>query len=306
MVDVEGNTLGVVLIIETIVWGLLMAAGGVIYVWLASKDERPRASDDRAAVCAKKVRVTRRQMMLYAAIAFAAMFLAALFTLFKIGTHVRPDDAISVNWTYLTLTAAAWVSLALLHGLYFWFPWFGQTAALAAIWGGIFLLLATAPLSTSNDKRDVLFGLAVGLQGLSLIYIIWFSGRWGPMWRWRGWATAAPVIVAFLLFDIFWYIGYLNAQRGATALGAPWETHLPFFIANLCALVVSAAVAAWTYKAKKSDIDTIMEEVKSDDAHDAPSSAMVENGSGGALLPAFMAQFAAPPGADNQSGDSMF
>ena len=31
-------------------------------------------------------------------------------------------------------------------------------------------------------------GLAVALQGISLGFIVWFQGRCGPMWRWRGWA----------------------------------------------------------------------------------------------------------------------
>lgn len=260
----EGGSLGAVLITETVVWGVLGAIGVVGYLWASSKDERPKPTDDRAAVCAKKVRITRRNMLLYATIGFWAVFVGALLSLFKIGTTERPDDVLIVNWTYLVLTAIAWAALAILHGLYFWFPWFGQTAALAVLWGASFVLLAVGPLSTSNTKRDVCFGLAVALQGLSVVHVLWFQGRMGPLFRLRGWLTVIWVLLAFALFDIFWYIGYLNADRGATQLTSPWKTHLPFFLANVVGLVVSAAVAAWTYKAKSSDIDDIISEVHSD------------------------------------------
>lgn len=262
---VESGSLFIVLLVELIFWGVLLLVGGVYYLWTSSQDERPKTSDARKTICAKKVRILRRDMSLYSTIAYFSMFVAALLVMFEIGTTTRPNGGTeTVNWSYLALTAFAWAALGFLHAYYFWFPYFGQTLALALMWWGSFALLAVGPLWNAGQSRDIFFGLAVALQGISLGFIVWFQGRCGPMWRWRGWATAAGVILAVILIDIFWYIGYLNANRSVTAVDHRWVSHMVFFIANALALVVSAAVAAWTYKAKKADIDATIAELKGD------------------------------------------
>lgn len=263
---VEGGSLGAVLITEMIFWGVMFLIALIYTVWKFMQDERPAVTDSREAICAKKVRIVRRDMSLYSTLAYVLMFVAALMTYYEIGTTARPNGVQVVNWTYLAITAFAWAALGFLHALYFWFPFFGHTLALALAWWGSFALLAVGPLWVDSTSRDVFFGLAVALQGVSVGLVAFFSGYMGPLWRWRGWVTVVWVLLAFAVFDIFWYIGYQNAQTSATELNSRWKSQLPFFLANVSGLVISAAAAAWTYKAKRADIDATIAEMNSDAA----------------------------------------
>ena len=278
---VEGGSLGVVLIIEMIFWAAMLVVALAYTVWKFMKDERPATTDSREAICAKKVRIVRRDMSLYSTLAYGLMFVAALMTYYEIGTTERPNGVQVVNWTYLAFTSFAWAALAFLHALYFWFSFFGHTLALALAWWGSFALLAVGPLWVGSTSRDVFFGLAVALQGVSVGLVAFFSGHMGPLWRWRGWVTVIWVLLAFGLVDIFWYIGYQNAQTSATELNSRWKSQLPFFLANVSALVISAVAAAWTYKAKRADIDATIAEMGGD-ARGAAAAAE----SGISLLPA--------------------
>jgi len=256
----ETGSIGAVWITAASVWGFIAAMVTAYYLWAMSFDERAKAGESEEAVGAKKVRIVRRQMALYAASSAWIMFFVTLMCEFEIGTLTRSGDVVTINWTYFSLSAAAWAVAAWLHAIYFRFTHAGQNAVLSAMWAVAMVVLGVAPLTTGNTKRDLLYGISVALQGVSVLFIFWFQGRKGPLFRWRGWSTLVWVIVAFVIIDVFWYIGYENAQRKATQLDARWKSQLPFFLGNLCGLVVAASMAAWTYKAKSGDVKAMMRE----------------------------------------------
>ena len=250
MSPIYGGEMGAVMITGASVFGLLCAAAIGYAVWMFSFDERIQANDDEAKRCRKNIAVARRNMGALIAAGLVPVFLAYLFTLFRVGNATR-DDGVTVNYGYFAFISIAWFFLALLHSIYFWFEGNVLRILLGALWTGSMVMLAVGPLFHPHVKRELVFALAVVIQALSLLYIFWFEGVNGPLKRSRGWVAAAGVIAAFVLYDTFWFIGYLNETSSAVIVHTPWKSHLPFFFADICAFVVSVGLAMWLHRPKK-------------------------------------------------------
>jgi hypothetical protein len=120
------------------------------------------------------------------------------------------------------------------------------------------MFLSVGPTSCESVKRDASFAMAVVLQGLSLAVALYFSGdaKHGSSFMrrkgWFGvWLSFASVFLTFAVYDIFWYIGYLNVSSSSVVLNAPWKSQLAFLLASVLALPIGGMIDYVFYKAKK-------------------------------------------------------
>jgi hypothetical protein len=247
----ESGSFGDVLITGTVVYGVAAALAAVLYVYMSMFDYEEKASDDVKTTNLKKRRFIQRMMSFFGALALGAMGLGYLFVLFKIGTVVR-SDGVTVNWSYFAFAAVAWSLLGTLHGYFFNLDGYSRRMALGGLWAAAMVLLAVGPLSPHGVKRDVCYGVSVALQAVSIAYLFWFQGKPRALLRIYGWIPAAFVLLAFLLYDVFWFIGYLNLNSSAVELTSRWKAHLAFFFADLCAFVISAVAAFMLYKPERA------------------------------------------------------
>lgn len=247
---IENNSYGDVLIAGTVTFGVFGLIGAALFFYMSSFNYEHESDDTPKERKHKNRRFAQRLMAMFGASALGVLAMGYLFVLFKIGTLVRSDGQ-TVNWSYFAFAAAAWFLLGLLHSVFFRLEGYSRRVALAVLFALSPLLLALAPLSPHDDKRDVCFGFAVAFQALSLFFIFWFEGIAGPLKRWYGWVAAAGVVLAFLLYDIFFYIGYLNEVSSAVLLTSRWNAQVAFLIADFLAFVVSAVAALWLYRPKR-------------------------------------------------------
>jgi hypothetical protein len=232
-------------------FGFFALAAFGYFVWLSSHSAVKRPEDTPAERCTKKRQIARRSISLLAAGAHLIMFGGYLFPLYEIGTFTRSDGA-RINWSYFAFNAAGWLLLGFAFSLYFWLRGNLLRVGFGAMIAAGFVLFAVAPLTPTAQKRDVCFGIAVALQGIAVAYAIWFGGRGGPLMRYRGWAVAVLLLIAFVLYDTFWYIGFLNEFRGAVQLTARWQSWAGFFPADALAYTFAIAAAGWMHRPKKS------------------------------------------------------
>lgn len=261
--SVYGAEMGAVLITGVVVYGVSFLASLVVTLWWNSMDQRIQEGDNSATQCMKKIAVARRVMLGLASAALLFVTLAYLLTLFRVGNATR-DDGITVNYGYFAVLSVAWFLLALVHSVYFWFEGNVNRLVLGLIWAAAFAMLAVAPLFHPHVKRELVFGLSVALQGGSLLVILWAEGINGPLMRWRGWLAAFFVVAAFVLYDTFWFIGYLNEGSRSVIVHTPWKSQLPFLFADASAFIGSVLVALWFYKPKRYEPVVAVRTVEAD------------------------------------------
>lgn len=249
---IESNSFGDVLIAGTVTFGVFGVLAAAIFFYMSSFSYEKAKDDTVKERTHKNRRFAQRLMAMFGAAALGVLAAGYLFVLFKIGTLVRSDGQ-TVNWTYFAFASAAWFLLGLLHSIFFRLDGYSRRVTLGVLFLLPALLLALAPLSPHLDKRNVCFGFAVALQAVSLFFIFWFEGVAGPLKRLYGWIVAAGVLIAFILYDTFFYIGYLNETASAVVLSSRWNAQVAFLIADFLAFVVSAALAFWLYRPKRED-----------------------------------------------------
>lgn len=244
---VESGSFGAVLITGTAFFGVLGLLAAALYIYMSSFSYELAAGDSEKDAVHKKRRFAQRMMALFGSSALLVVAFGYLFVLFKVGTFVR-SDGYTVNWTYFSFLALAWMLLGLLHGYFFRLDGYSRRVSLGAMWAIAMVLLAVAPVTPHDSKRDLCFAVSVVLQALSLLYVFWFEGMHGPLKHLYGWLAAGPVLVAFVLYDTFWFIGYLNETSFGVVLTSRWKAHLAFLCADLCAFVLSSAAAFFLYR----------------------------------------------------------
>lgn len=243
----EHNSYGNVLIAGTCLFGVVAFLGLGLFLFLSTINYEPVAGDDPRVAKRKERRVQQRLMVMFGTAANGILAAGYLFVLFKIGTLTRSDSYV-INWSYFAFAAGAWFMLGLLHSVFFRLEGYARRVALAVLFALPPLLLALGPLSPSESKRDVCYGFAVALQFVSVAYIAWFEGVSGPLKRAYGIIPAGLVLVAFLLYDVFWFIGFLNEDNSAVVLTSRWNAQIAFLFADLLAMIGSAAAAIMLYR----------------------------------------------------------
>jgi len=255
---VENGSFGGVLIAGTVVFGVVGVLAAILYLYMSAFNYEVQPSDSEKEAVHKKRRFAQRMIALFGSAAAGVVALGYLFVLFIVGTFVR-SDGYTVNWTYFSFLALAAGLVGLLHGYFFRLDGYSRRVTLGGMWAVAMVLLAVAPVTPHGSKRDLCFGVSVALQGLSLLYVFWFEGVHGPLKHLYGWLAAGPVVVAFALYDIFWFIGYLNEASSAVVFTSRWKVHLAFFFADLCMYVVSPVVAFLLYRPLRATHDDAIE-----------------------------------------------
>jgi hypothetical protein len=259
MGHMEGGSLMALAITGAALFGVDALAGLALLLWMAyTHYARKMRGDAPPVACSKRRWRHRRTMAGFTAVAAGAMMFGYLCLQFRAGTYTR--DGLFNNWSYFACDAVAFFFLGLVLAVYFWVPDFLFRLIFAIGMALMGVVLCVASLSSVYAKRMLFFAFAPVLQVAAIAYLVWTGGPRGPIMRMRGWLVAAPIAVAFILYDVFWFLGYMNEPASIVQLNHRWQAHAGFLAADV--LMAGAAVLAiWLHapRAKTTgDDDTEM------------------------------------------------
>lgn len=245
----ETGLLLTVLIVSTVVHGAAAIIASIIYVWLwlLLAPISPNDSDETA--CAKIARRYRHHMSGMAALGCLALCLASGGMIVHLGTVHRDGDGRKTNWSYFGVgESVAFLALGGIFGVFFWFSSVLQSVILAGMWAIAMILLGAGAVYSESHQRLFCFIASVIFQGASGLFLFCAGQGLGGMLRsGRGLVAVAKVVVALVLLDVFWYIGYLNAPQAGVRLHDRWISHLVFFIASVVAHICLPLWTGWFY-----------------------------------------------------------
>jgi hypothetical protein len=245
----ETGTLLTVLIVSTVVHGASALVATAFYVYLWFNLAPILSTDSDQTVCAKIARRYRHHMAGLAAIGCLALCLASGGMIVHLGTVHRDGDGQRVNWSYFGVgESVAFAALGGILGVFFWFPSVIQCVILAAIWCVSCILLGAGAVYSETDQRLFCFIASVLLQVSGAVFLFLSgSGFAGVLRSGRGMLAVGKLAVAAALYDVFWYIGYLNRPQDGVHIHTRWIAHLVFFLASVVAHICLPAFAAWFY-----------------------------------------------------------
>lgn len=275
-----------------VVFGAIALLSAVVYVVHCNQHNEMSVQDDEKERCRKKKEIGRKYVAGFGALAHATLAVGYCFLLAKVGYYRRDCDEVLVNWTFFAFAAVAFFFVGMMHSLVFWIEGLLNRTAFSALFALSLMFLAVGPTSCVERKRDASFAMAAVLQGVSLAFALYFSGdaKHGSSFMrhkgWLGvWLSFASVVLTFAVYDIFWYIGYLNVSSSSVMLNAPWKSELAFLLASVLALPIGGVIDYVFYKAKKMVQTGDYEEAPLSTAPPPPPSSSSVN----SLLPAMYA-----------------
>jgi len=200
----------------------------------------------------RKAMIDIRYMLLIWAAAMAFVSAGYLLLYYNVGTLMRDVDDVPVNWSLFACSALGAGLLAYLMAVFFDVREIGGKIAVMVIWTLVFVFLSVGPLSHYGSKRDIAFGLAVFLVGVSLA-VFFFCAHHpnGVFSTVQGWIPPIIAICGFVCLFVFWMLGYLNEPSSKAILNSQWETQLGFFLGGNFTLFFLAALAAIMLRAAR-------------------------------------------------------
>lgn len=246
-----GTSYGIVLVVGTAIFGVVALLATALYVYASLFNFEPAAGDSDKAKSRKLRYFGQRLMVMFGAAAAAALAIFYLFALFEIGTFVRKDGYI-VNWTYFVGVALAAFCFGLLFAVFIRLEGYSRRVCLGVLLAVPFILFAVAPVTPSYDKRSVLFGIAIVFEAVAFLFAIWFSGKYSPFIRMYGLIPAGLAFIAFVLYDTFFFIGFLNEKSSAVVLNSRWEAQVGFLIADFLMFILAPIACVVLYRNKRA------------------------------------------------------
>jgi len=248
-----GTTYGVVLAVGTGIFGVVAILAAMLYVYASMFNFEPADGDTPKAKSRKLRYLGQRLMVLFALGSAIALAIAYLLALFVIGTFAR-KDGYTVNWTYFVGVSIAAFVFGLLYAVFNRIEGYARRVCLGVLFAVPFLFFALAPITPSADKRNVLFGLAIVFEFFVFVFAVWFSGKYSPFIRLYGLIPAGLIFVAFVLYDTFFYIGFLNEASKAVVLDSRWQSQVPFFIADVLLFILTPLACIVLYRNKRATL----------------------------------------------------
>lgn len=254
---VENGDYGTVVLVGLIISAVAGALAWLLHAWLTkfdiSKQQwlhptlRTPVEEPEQARCERKILVKRRSITAVMGAAAFVLAITYLLVLFKLGK--KPRDGIEINWLYFAGLAITYALVGVVAAMYYWIKDGLHVIACSGFLAIAMICLSTGQLPGSHDQRWVLFGISVVLQAVFVLFITRWPDWKGPMWTLRGWFAAAPMLVAFILYDTFWAIGYPNAPNGqSTVYNQRWIPQTSFLVADFLGVIAFGIVVYIFYR----------------------------------------------------------
>lgn len=255
----EGN-LFIVLIVACIVTGVIGMVFQALWFWIWFMLTPITGADDKSMVCAKLARRYRRQMCGLGAIACISLALVLAAMIVRLGTVHRSGDNRKVNFSYFAIgEAIAFVALGLSAGVFYWIQSTLNRWILAGMWLAWCVAFGLGALPTDENQRQFFFFFGIAFQVMSLVFMwIASNGFRGLMSVLKGIIPLGMLLMCLVVYDIYWYIGYLNNHQVGLHDRTRWHAHLAWFMASLVAHVVVPAWWIWFYAAKSEEVNMEM------------------------------------------------
>lgn len=294
----QGPNLGVMateLGVFAFVGMLALAAWGI---WSVMDEDKGTPAGKLSYQGAKRRGV--RHMLGLAGVACMFMAVASSVALAKIGNLNRGCQTFGcnpqkMNWLMFVFTAVAFAFTGWLYAIFYHFTGLIHKLSLVMAFAGIAAAFGVAELSTFYYKRVVLYAFIILAQVVTSVLLFLFSrssdadkpsnslAAFRDMaLTYQGIAVHLLIWLGWILYDIFWVIGYPNAPNNQTqAFHALWKSLLPFFFANMLIVMWAPAVACATYvpvpKSYGTDEDMLAQPSLPEDAVRKGGSALVRN-----------------------------
>lgn len=260
MVLHETGNLLTVLIVQTVTFFCcgLGSAALFLYFWT----QIPKHYHTRQEAAADATIRVRKLMFLCKSVGCFILSGVALCMIFRIGTvHRSGDPTRLVNWSYFAIgESVAFATMAMVMAMYYWYDSTTNAAILVALSAFWPVLFGVGALPTHSTQRVVLFSLALVIQ-VGVMVFNFVAAR--PSFAWymklQGLVPQAILVVAYVLYDVFWYIGYDNApQKNGPHENRRWVAQLVFLLAAFVAHMVLPAYQLWMYEAPMDTAEELL------------------------------------------------
>ena len=259
MIHETGNLL-TVLIVHTVTFFCCGIGSAALFLYFWTQIPKHYHSLQEAAADVT-IRV-RKAMFMCKAVGCLVLSGVVLAMIFRIGTvHRSGDPTRLVNYSYFAIgESVAFATMAMIMTMYYWYDSTSNAAiliVLSALWP---VLFGVGALPTHSTQRVVLFSFALVVQ-VGVMVFNFFAAR--PSFSWymklHGLVPQGILLVAYVLYDVFWYIGYNNApQKEGPHENRRWVGQLVFLLAAFVAHMVLPAYQLWFYEAPKDTAQELL------------------------------------------------
>lgn len=187
-------------------------------------------------------------------IALAAFYLLAYY---KVGTIeiINHDLKVTLhNWTYFVGAALFHVATAVILATAFHFRSQGATLVLVMFFVASMGFYGAGQLQGFGSKRDICGAFGVFCH-VMCVFVLWYGniGAKSRFYSVRGWASILPILVAAIIYVLFWFIGSPNEPSSRATLDSRSGTILAFLLGGDMMFLLANVMAIVLYMSPEAD-----------------------------------------------------